>query len=139
MQTIRKINDELSISGQIALDQLSQIAQEFQSILNLRSSEESDFLAAEQHRAELAGLHYANVPFETDFVTDQAATTVLQQLSQLPKPVLVHCDNAIRAAAIALMYIATRQGATLEQAFKQAKQLGLFNVLTQPEVKNYKR
>ncbi len=132
MQTIRKINDDLAIAGQIDLEQLQQIAQDgFKSILNLRSPAELGFLPDEQPKAELLGIDYVNLPFEAELITDQTATHVLQQINQLPKPVLVHCDNAVRAAAIALMHIATRQGATLEQAFKQANQLGLFAVFSQ--------
>jgi len=50
------------------------------------------------------------------------------QTNKLPKPALVHCDSVMRAAAIVLMHIATRQ-ATLRQAFKQAEQLGLFGIV----------
>ena len=132
MQTIRKINDDLAISGQIDLEQLPQLAQEgFRAILNLRSPQEKGFLSAEQQCVECMHLQYVNIPFEVDLISDQVASHILQQMKQLPKPVLVHCDNAVRAAAIALMHIATRQGATLDEAFWQAKQLGLFTVLSQ--------
>lgn len=131
MQTIRKINNELAITGQISLEQLADIAHSgFQSILNLRSPAEVGFLFDEQQQAETLGLHYVNLPFQTDVVYDEAAIEVLQELSQLPKPVLVHCDSAIRSATIALIHIATRQGATLDQAFQQANRLGLLNVFT---------
>ncbi len=132
MQTIRKINDDLAISGQIDLEQLPQLAQDgFRAVLNLRSPYEKGFLSMEQEQAEQLHLQYINIPFEVDLINDQLATQILQQLKQLPKPVLVHCDNAVRSAAIALMHIATRQGATLDEAFWQAKQLGLFTVLSQ--------
>ena len=131
MQTVRKINDDLAISGQIDLEQLPQIVEDgFNSILNLRSPQEKGFLPEEQDAVEALHLQYVNHPFEVEYISDQASTQVLQLLNQLPKPVLVHCDNAVRAAAIALMHIATCQGATLEEAFHQAKQLGLFAVLT---------
>lgn len=131
MQTVRKINAELAIAGQISLEQLTGLVQDgFRSILNLRSPSEQGFLLDEQEQAETLGLCYVNLPFQIDTVSDEAATEVLQQLSQLPTPVLVHCDNAIRSATIALIQIATRQGATLDQAFQQANRLGLFNMFT---------
>lgn len=132
MQTIRKINEDLAIAGQIDLAQLALIAEEgYQSVLNLRSPQETGFLGEEQQKVELLGLQYVNLPFDLELISDQSANRVLQQIHRLPKPILVHCDTAIRSAAIALIHIATRQGATLEQAFKQAKNLGLFGVLTQ--------
>ncbi|HEY9616786.1 MAG TPA: sulfur transferase domain-containing protein [Microcoleaceae cyanobacterium] len=134
MEPIRKITDELSIAGQITVDQLPQLAQEgFRSVLNLRSPDEAGFLLNEQQKAELVGLYYVNFPFKPEIVDDATATYILQQINILPKPTLVHCDNAVRSAAIALMHIATRQGVSLEKAFKQAKQLGLFEVLTQSD------
>jgi len=132
MQPIRKINAELAIAGQISPEQVIQLAQDgFQTVLNLRCPEEAAFPLEELKLVESLGLHDVNHPVEMDAITDEAATRVLQAVQSLPKPLLVHCDNAIRSAAIALMYIATRQGSTLEQAFKQARQLGLFSPLTQ--------
>lgn len=132
METIRKINDDLAISGQITIEQLPQIAEDgFKSILNLRSTDEPGVLLDEESKAEQLGLDYTNLPFKVETVSDETIIRVLQQIHRLPKPVLVHCDNAIRAAAISLMYISTRQGATLEEAFSQANRLGLFGVLSQ--------
>lgn len=132
MQLIRKINDDLAIAGQIDVTQLPQVTQDgFHSVLNLRSPQEPGFIADEQQKAEVLGLEYVNIPLDIEQINDQITILILQRISNLPKPVLVHCDNAVRSAAIALMHIATRQGATLEEAFKQAKQLGLFGVLTQ--------
>jgi uncharacterized protein (TIGR01244 family) len=128
MQLIRKINDDLAIAGQIDLEQLPQIVQAgFRSVLNLRSPQEIGFLSNEQQNAESWQLEYVNAPFEIEFLDDGVTTQILQEIRRLPKPVLVHCDNAIRSAAIALMHIATYQGATLDQAFNQAQQLGLFS------------
>lgn len=132
MQSIRTIDDYVAIAGQIELDQLPQLVQAgYRSVLNVRLPSERGFLEREQQIAEWYGLRYVNLPFESELISNDAATEVLQQIRQLPKPVLVHCDTATRSAAIALMYIATQQDSTLEQAFKQAKQLGLFGVLTQ--------
>ena len=132
MKIIRKINDELAIAGQITPEQLQQIAQEgFKSVLNLRSPDEDGFLIGEQEQAEALGLHYANIPIKLEAFNDEIATRVFRVMNEsLPKPILVHCSSAKRAAALVLMYIAMRQGATFKQAFNQAEQLGLFAILT---------
>lgn len=127
MSIIRKINRELTIAPQLSLEQLKQIAQEdFKSVLNLRSPNETGFLSSEQQEAESLGLFYINIPVNLEAINDDVITEVLKQINQLPKPILVHCDSAIRAAALVLIYIDTQQGATLEQACNKAKQLGLF-------------
>ena len=131
MDTVRKINDELAISGQVRLEQLPEIAQEgFKSVLNLRSPNEAGFLDNEQQQAEALGLFYINIPVEFEEINDESVTQLFNQINKLPKPVLVHCDSGIRAAAIVLMHIAVRQGATLKQAFKRAEKLGLFALNT---------
>ena len=127
MQPIRKINNQLTIAPQLTLEQLKQIAQEdFKSVLNLRSPDEIGFLSNEQQEAESLGLFYINIPVNLEAINNDVITEVLKQINQLPKPILVHCDSAIRAAALVLIYIDTQQGATLEQACNKAKQLGLF-------------
>ena len=127
MQPIRKINNQLTIAPQLTLEQLKQIAQEdFKSVLNLRSPNETGFLSSEQQEAESLGLFYINIPVNLEAINNDVITEVLKQINQLPKPILVHCDSAIRAAALVLIYIDTQQGSTLEQACNKAKQLGLF-------------
>lgn len=127
MQPIRKINNQLTIAPQLSLEQLKQIAQEdFKSVLNLRSPDETGFLSSEQQEAESLGLFYINIPVNLEAINNDVITEVLKQINQLPKPILVHCDSAIRAAALVLIYIDTQQGSTLEQACNKAKQLGLF-------------
>lgn len=131
MEIVRKINNELAIAGQITLEQLPQIAREgFKSVLNLRSPDENGFLSSEQQQVETLGLSYVNIPVKFETMNDEIITSVFNAINQLPKPVLVHCDSAMRSAAIVLMYFAVRQGATLKQAFQQAEQLGLFKILT---------
>jgi uncharacterized protein (TIGR01244 family) len=134
MNTIRKINDDLAIAEQITPEQLQQILQEgFKSVLNLRSPDEEGFLINEQQQAETLGLYYINIPIKVEAINDEVAAQVLKQIDEVPKPALVHCNNAMRSAAIALMHIATQQGVSLTQAFNQAEQLGLFGRITYKE------
>lgn len=131
METVRKINDELAIAGQVTLEQLQQIAQEgFKSVLNLRSLDEDGFLTDEQQQVENLGLYYVNIPIQVEAINYEIAAQVLKQIDELSKPALVHCNCAIRSAAMVLMHIATRQGVSLKQAFMQAEELGLFGTLT---------
>lgn len=131
MKTIRKINDELAIAGQITPDQLQEIAQEgFKSVLNLRSPDEEGFPIGEPEQVEALGLNYNNIPIKVEAINDEITTRVFRVINELPKPILVHCSSAKRAAALVLMYIAMRQGATFKQAFNQAEQLGLFAMFT---------
>jgi uncharacterized protein (TIGR01244 family) len=130
METVRRINPDLALAGQITLQQLHQIAQEgFQSVLNLRSPKEVGFLLNEQQQVETLGLFYTNTPIRMETINSETIVDLSHQINQLKKPALIHCDNGIRSAAVVLMQIAMRQGATPEQAMMQAEQLGLFTLL----------
>ena len=134
METIRKINDDLAIAGLLNSEEFQQIAQEgFKSVLNLRSPDEEGFLNNEQQQVEALGLCYINVPIKVEAVNHETASVLLKQIDQLAKPALIHCNNATRAAAFVLIYIATRQGVALNQAFNQAEQLGLLRRMTHKE------
>ncbi|AUT00232.1 hypothetical protein CLI64_07460 [Nostoc sp. CENA543] len=126
MDIIRKINHELSIAGQITLEQFPQlIADGYKSILNLRSPDEKGWLDDEKDKLEFLGLRYLNIPTKVEEINHQTTLQVLQILNELPKPALIHCDNSIRSAVIALLYIATKQGITFEKAIELTMNLGL--------------
>lgn len=128
MDKIKKINNELAIAGQIAPEELKQLAEQgYKSVLNLRSPDEQGFEDGEQLYTQLLGLHYANLPTKLTEINPQIALQVFQKIAELPKPTLIHCDSAVRAIAMVLMYIATKQGMSLEDAFKQAEDLGLLD------------
>ncbi|HLP91057.1 MAG TPA: sulfur transferase domain-containing protein [Nostocaceae cyanobacterium] len=123
---IRKINQELAITGQITAEQLQQIALEgYKSVLNLCLSTETYFWNYEQERTELLGLKYVNLPTKIEEVNHQNSLRIFKTISDLPKPTLIHCDNSMRAAAIVLLYIATKQGIAFDTAWQQTVKLGL--------------
>ncbi|OUL18586.1 hypothetical protein BV378_36595 [Nostoc sp. RF31YmG] len=128
MHTIKKINNDLSIGGQIDPEELKQLADEgYKSVLNLRSPDEQGFQDSEELDIQLLGLQYAHLPTKITEINPQNALQVFQKITELPKPTLIHCDSAVRAIAMVLMYIATKQGMSLEEAFKQAENLGLLD------------
>lgn len=126
METIRKISDDLAIAGQITLEQLKQIAEAgYKSVLNLRSPDEAGFQSSEQLNPHLLGLEYVHIPLKATEINPQSALQVLQKINELPKPTLVHCDSGMRSAIVIFMYIATKQGISLDLAFNQVVSLGL--------------
>jgi protein tyrosine phosphatase (PTP) superfamily phosphohydrolase (DUF442 family) len=126
MDIIRKINHELSVAGQITPEQFPQLlADDYKSILNLRSPDEKGWLDDEKDKLELLGFRYLNLPTKVDEINCKTTLKVLQIINELPKPALIHCDNSIRSAVIALLYIATKQGITFEKAVELTTNLGL--------------
>lgn len=126
MENVKRINDRLAVAtSQVTPEQLQQAAKAgFKSVLNLRSPNEEGFVSDEQQQAENAGLTYVNVPVKPDNISDELADRVLQQIDQLPKPALIHCKSGMRAGAMTLMYVATQQKMTADEAMAIGKQNG---------------
>jgi protein tyrosine phosphatase (PTP) superfamily phosphohydrolase (DUF442 family) len=104
MNIIRKINQQLAISGQIRPEQLNQQADDgYKSVLNLCFANESISWTNEQQKTELLGLYYVNQPTKIENLIHQTAKQVFQIIDELPKPLLIHCDNSKRSAAIVLL------------------------------------
>jgi uncharacterized protein (TIGR01244 family) len=126
MDTIKKINEELSIAGQITIEDLKQIAEEgYQSVLNLQMPDEDGYDITEEISSQIIGLVYCNLPTKLRDINTSVISQLCQKISELPKPVLIHCDNAIRSIAVVLVYIATKQGISLDRAFQRVQKLGL--------------
>jgi uncharacterized protein (TIGR01244 family) len=136
MSEIKKVNDDLSIAGQISSEQLQELASAgFKSVLNLRSPDEQTFLHDEQQQAETAGLQYANVPLNPKEINQQLTTEAIQAVDNLPKPILIHCAGGARAGGIALIANAIDDGLTYEQIVQKASEIGLN--LDQPHLKQF--
>ncbi|MGI0485794.1 beta-lactamase hydrolase domain-containing protein [Pantanalinema rosaneae CENA516] len=138
MKNIKQLTDQLAVAmGQVTSEQLQQAAQAgFKSVLNLRSPNEEGVPQDEQQQAEQVGLKYVNIPVKPDRMSDDLADQVLQEIDQLPKPALIHCKSGMRSGAMTLMYVATQQGMTANEAMAIGKQNG-FDCESSPEMKQF--
>ncbi|MBI4781727.1 MAG: hypothetical protein HY785_10390 [Oscillatoriophycideae cyanobacterium NC_groundwater_1537_Pr4_S-0.65um_50_18] len=128
MDMVRKITNELSIAGQPALNELQPLVEEgYRSVVNLRSPDEMGFLSAEQQQAEYLGLCYANIPIQIKSLNLNDFLPAVQQLTGLPKPMLVHCDSGIRSSIVVWIQIAIEQGIRAEDAFQTIVEMGLLS------------
>lgn len=126
MIRVRKITDALAIVGQPTLDEFYQLVEEgYRSVVNLRSPDEIGFLENEQLVLEQLGIRYLSSPITLGDIDPDFVRTLIQQITELPKPILLHCDSGTRSAILALLYIAMKQGMKAEQAFKKVAELGL--------------
>jgi len=133
----KKVNDELTVTGQVAPDDLQQAAQQgFKSVLNLRASDEKDVLADEEQQARAAGLEYTNIPVKKEEISPELTTRVLAAIDALPKPALIHCASGMRAGAMAFMHAATRGGMNAQEAMEKAQASG-FDCSAEPQLKQF--
>jgi uncharacterized protein (TIGR01244 family) len=135
VDNIKKVSDEFSAAGQISPEDLQQIAQTgFKSVLNLRSPDELGVLPDEQQKAEAAGLAYANVPLSNASPDLEQVNQALQELEDLPKPVLIHCGAGLRAGAIALIATAIHHDLSLDEVTTKSEE---FVISEQPHLKQF--
>lgn len=138
MENVKKINQNLAVATeQLTAQQLRQAATEgYKSILNLRSPEEEGFLDDEGEQAKAEGLDYVNIPVKPDNINEDLADRVLQQIDSLPKPLLAHCKSGLRSGAFSLMYLATKEGMSAEEAMDKGKAMG-FDCDKSPQMKEF--
>jgi sulfide:quinone oxidoreductase len=100
MQGPVRINDQLSVAGQISPDEIADLAKQgFQTIINNRpDGEEPDqpAAAANQAEAEKKGLRYVYQPVTTSAIGKSDVTAFYHALSRAPTPVLAHCRSGTR-------------------------------------------
>lgn len=136
MEPVKKVSDALSIAGQPTPEDLEQAAaQGFKSVLNLRSPSEANTLPDEQQHAEAAGLRYATVPLSPSSPDDALVHQALEELENLPQPVLLHCGAGARAGGLALIATAMQENLTKDQLIDRAQQIGIS--LDQPHLKQF--
>ncbi len=136
MSEWKKVSDDLSVAGQVTPEQFSELADEgFKSVLNLRSADETGFLSDEKEKAQAAGLEYANIPLKPTEPSQQLTAEAIQEIENLPKPILIHCAGGARAGGIALIANAIQSGLNFEEIQAKAESLGIN--LDQPHLKQF--
>lgn len=138
VQDTIRIDDQLTVATtQINPEQLQQAANAgFKAVLNLRSPTEPGFAKDEQKWVEAAGLQYVNLPVDPAQITEQLTEKVLAQIDRLAKPILIHCSSGIRSAAMALIYMALREGMTTDQTLALSQQWSL-NLAAKPKIQTF--
>ena len=124
-QKYQSIDEHISVSAQLSLEQFEQLPQQnFKSVLNLRSYEEKGADQQDRQRVESHGLTYANLPVKPAELDVAVIDNAIQKIRSLPKPLLIYCGSAMRATFMALMYLADEQGMTVEEIQSKGLSLG---------------
>jgi uncharacterized protein (TIGR01244 family) len=136
MTYVKKVNNDLSIAGQISSEELKQLAiGGFKSVLNLRSPDENGFFHDEKQEAQIVGLEYTNIPLNSQAPNQELTAEAILEIDHLPKPILIHCAGGARAGGIALITEAIQADLTYEEITQKAKELGIN--LEQPHLKQF--
>ena len=136
MTDFKKVNDDLSIAGQISAEELRKLAIEgFKSVLNLRDPDENGFFHDEKQEAQIVGLEYTNIPLNSQAPNQELTAEAILEIDHLPKPILIHCAGGARAGGIALIAEAIQGSLTYQEIAQKANELGIN--LEQPHLKQF--
>jgi uncharacterized protein (TIGR01244 family) len=136
MTYVKKVNNDLSIAGQISSEELKQLAiGGFKSVLNLRSPDENGFFHDEKQEAQIVGLEYTNIPLNSQAPNQELTAEAIEAVENLPKPILIHCAGGARAGGIALIVEAIQGSLTYQEIAQKANELSIN--LEQPHLKQF--
>ncbi len=123
----RKLNDSISASPQITLDDVAAAAaQGFTAIVNNRPEGESDDQVAGadiEHAARAHGLSYVAIPVTHAGFSEPQVDAMAQALGGADGPVLAYCRSGTRSTLLWALAEASR-GADLHALSEQAKAAG---------------
>ncbi len=100
----KKIDDTLSVAGQIVSDDLPRAAEQgFKTVINVRpDGEHADAMTADHARtaADASALDYHHLPVLPTQITDEDVSAFKTLLASADGPVLAHCGTGMRATVL---------------------------------------
>ncbi len=98
----------------------------FRSVVSFQTQgEEQKLLIDEERRvAEQAGLAFYHQSVSGESLDDEAVDRFRTAVSDLPKPVLLHCSSGKRAGAMIMMHLADEKGLSGDEALEKAASMG---------------
>jgi len=121
-----RIDKNFCTGAQPRLEHLEMLKNEgVKSIINLRQPTEHR-AAEEEAKAKELGLRYFNIPVVFGNPTEEQVAEFLR-ITDDPetRPIFIHCAAGIRVGAFWMIRRVLRDGFTLEDAEKEAKEIGL--------------
>ncbi len=128
MENFRKINEQISVSGQPSAADLDALkTQGFRTVINLRTDDEAGILPDEEREVESRALNYAAIPISPATLDDLTVARFSQALESVDgSPALVHCKGGGRAGVMTLLHLAVKSGWNLQQTLEVGREMGDF-------------
>lgn len=117
--------DSLFLAGQFTEEDIAKLKEaKIKKVITLRTEGEVSW--NESLALKKAGIELIKIPFrQPESLTDEVFTKVREALADQDNPVLMHCGSANRVGGVWLPYRVLDEGVELEQAIKEAKEVGL--------------
>ena len=117
--------DSLFLAGQFTEDDIAKLKEaNIRKVITLRTEGEVSW--NEALALKKAGIELIKIPFrKPESLTDEVFSKVREALADQKNPVLMHCGSANRVGGVWLPYRVLDEGVELEQAVKEAREVGL--------------
>ena len=133
-----RVNDRVAVGGQPTPAQVVALAQAgFRAIIDLREESEAG-AKPEAEAAKDAGVRYIPLPVSKTSPTDEQVEQFLRVTDDADiYPVFIHCVTANRAATLWMIRRVLRDGRSLEEAEKEAAEVGLTSEALRKSAREY--
>jgi protein tyrosine phosphatase (PTP) superfamily phosphohydrolase (DUF442 family) len=125
MASVKQVSNDIYSAGQLTEEELVQQIKEkgFKSVINIRSASENGFVD-ETDICKKEGVQYSHHATGTDskLWTKELGDPIVTELSNAPKPVLIHCAGGNRAITFGLLREVKDNGVDFE---KEADRVGM--------------
>jgi uncharacterized protein (TIGR01244 family) len=124
-ERVKNLENEIFTASQLTIEQTEELINQhcIKSIINLRSETEEGF-RDDSEISKLAGADYHHWPIKIDELNIDYVNKLLKLIHNAPKPTLIFCRSNFRASAIALLYVAKRDGKTYDELMKHSENYG---------------
>jgi uncharacterized protein (TIGR01244 family) len=122
-----ELTPRIGTGGQPAEGGLKQLAEKgYQSIINIRASDEEYDRVAEEKQALQLGLRYYVIPFAAKEPSESQALAFDALMSALKDgKVFVHCGSGNRVGSLMMIYLSLEEGMPADKAEQEARKVGL--------------
>lgn len=122
---MKKISNDIYSAGQLSPNELRKEISDhgIKTVINIRGLDEEGYID-ESEICKQAGVKYSHHGTSKDVKqwNQQLGDTIVKDLSESPKPILIHCASSIRSTTFALLREAKDKGVDFE---KEADRVGL--------------
>lgn len=126
MEKIRTVNEWLGVAGSMDPSEVrAATTGGIRTLVHLREAGQAPGVEEALRRVCEGRAHFLVIPLDDDELTLEEVDGILRSIDDLPKPVLLQCENETRSALLALMSVAVEEGLNGEQILGRAQEFGV--------------
>jgi uncharacterized protein (TIGR01244 family) len=123
-----ELTQDVAIGRQPVEREIAELGEKgYKTLINIRGTQEINQPMSpveEGKLVERAGLSYVHHPVTVADIDDRLVDRFMEILTAVDKPVLIHCENGLRAALLALIFVGCEEKHGGDWTLEKAEELG---------------